>query len=56
VLAKLLALDEAVAALNARAGVIEHEIENRRERRYANLQRADDECWFEQRLSNHPRI
>jgi hypothetical protein len=42
VLVKLLALDEAVAALSARAGVIERDIENRRARRYGNLQRADD--------------
>jgi hypothetical protein len=41
-LVKLLALDEAVAALNARAGIIERDIENRRARRYGNLQRADD--------------
>jgi hypothetical protein len=42
VLAKLLSLDEAVAALSARAGGIERDIENRRARRYGNLQRADD--------------
>jgi hypothetical protein len=42
VLAKLLSLDEAVEALSARAGAIEHDIENRRARRYGNLHRADD--------------
>jgi hypothetical protein len=42
VLAKLLALDEAVEALSARAGAIELDIENRRARLYGNLQRADD--------------
>jgi hypothetical protein len=42
VLAKLLALDEAVEALGARASAIERDIENRRARRYGNLQRADD--------------
>jgi len=42
VLAKLLALDEAVEALSVRAGTIERDIENRRARRYGNLQRADD--------------
>jgi hypothetical protein len=43
VLAKLLALDEAVEALRVRAGAIERDIENRRARRYGNLQRADDD-------------
>ena len=42
ILAKLLALDEAVEALSVRAGAIERDIENRRARRYGNLQRADD--------------
>jgi hypothetical protein len=42
VLAKLLALDEAVEALSARAGAIERDIENRRARRYGNVHRADD--------------
>jgi len=42
VLAKLLALDEAVEALSVRAGTIERDIENRRARRYGNLQRAED--------------
>jgi hypothetical protein len=42
VLAKLLALDEAVAALNARAGAIERDIENRRARLWGNIRRADD--------------
>jgi hypothetical protein len=41
-LAKLLSLDEAVEALSARASAIESDIENRRARRYGNLQRADD--------------
>jgi hypothetical protein len=42
VLAKLLALDEAVAALNASAQVIERGIEDRRARRFGNARRADD--------------
>ena len=42
VLAKLLSLDEGVEDLSARAGAIERDIENRRARRYGNLQRADD--------------
>jgi hypothetical protein len=42
VLAKLLALDEAVAALNGRAGVIERDIDNRRARLWGNIRRADD--------------
>jgi hypothetical protein len=42
ILAKLLALDEAAEALSVRAGAIERDIENRRARRYGNLQRADD--------------
>ena len=42
VLAKLLSLDEAVETLGARASAIERDIENRRARRYGNLQRADD--------------
>jgi hypothetical protein len=42
VLAKLLALDEGIEALSVRAGAIERDIENRRARRYGNLQRADD--------------
>jgi hypothetical protein len=42
VLVKLLALEEGVEALSARAGTIERDIENRRARRYGNLQRADD--------------
>jgi hypothetical protein len=42
VLAKLLSLDEGVEALSARASAIERDIENRRARRYGNLQRADD--------------
>jgi hypothetical protein len=41
-LVKLLALDEAVAALNARAGAIERDIENRRARLYGNVRRAED--------------
>jgi len=42
VLVKLLALEEAVAALTAGADGIERDIENRRAKRYGNLQRADD--------------
>jgi hypothetical protein len=42
VLAKLLALEEGVAALNAGADTVERGIEDRRARRYGNLQRADD--------------
>jgi hypothetical protein len=42
VLAKLLLLDEQVEVLSVRAGAIERDIENRRARRYGNLQRADD--------------
>ena len=42
VLAKLLALDEAVAALKAGADAVEHGIEDRRARRYGNVHRADD--------------
>jgi hypothetical protein len=42
VLAKLLALDEAVAALKARADAVERGIEDRRARRYGNVHRADD--------------
>jgi hypothetical protein len=42
VLAKLLGLEEAVAALSARAGAIEADIEDRRARRYGNARRADD--------------
>ena len=42
VLAKLLALDEGVEALSARAGAIDRDIENRRARRYGNVHRADD--------------
>jgi hypothetical protein len=43
VLAKLLALDEAVAALNARAGAIETGIEDRRTRLWGNVRRGDDD-------------
>jgi len=42
VLAKLLALDEAVAALKAGADAVERGIEDRRARRYGNVHRADD--------------
>jgi hypothetical protein len=42
VLAKLLALDEGVAALGARGGAIERDIENRRARLWGNVRRADD--------------
>jgi len=42
VLAKLLSLDEGVEALSVRAAAMERDIENRRARRYGNLQRADD--------------
>jgi hypothetical protein len=42
VLVKLLSLDEGVEALSVRAGALECDIENRRARRYGNLQRADD--------------
>jgi hypothetical protein len=42
VLAKLLALDEGVAALSARGGAIERDIENRRARLWGNVRRADD--------------
>src|SRR5215468_2251816 len=42
VLAKLLALDEGVAALKTGADAIERDIENRRARLYGNVQRADD--------------
>ena len=42
VLAKLLALDEGVAALGARGGAIERDIENRRARLWGNIRRADD--------------
>jgi hypothetical protein len=43
VLAKLLALDEAVAALKAGAAEIEHGIEDRRARLWGNVRRADDD-------------
>ena len=42
VLAKLLALDEGVEALSARAAAIERDIENRRARLYGNVRRAED--------------
>jgi len=42
VLAKLLALDEAVTALSVRGGAIERDIENRRARLWGNIRRADD--------------
>jgi hypothetical protein len=42
ILAKLLALDEAVAALKAGADAIEHSIEDRRARLWGNIRRADD--------------
>src|SRR5262245_1880528 len=42
VLVKLLALDEAVAALKAGADAVEHGIEDRRARLYGNARRADD--------------
>jgi hypothetical protein len=42
VLAKLLSLDEAVAALKAGADAVEREIENRRARLWGNIRRADD--------------
>ena len=42
VLAKLLALDEAVAALKAGADAVERGIEDRRARLYGNARRADD--------------
>jgi hypothetical protein len=42
VLAKLLALDEAVEALSVRAGAIERDIENRRARLWGNVRRAED--------------
>src|SRR5215467_640819 len=42
VLAKLLALDEAVAALKAGADAVERGIEDRRARLYGNVRRADD--------------
>jgi hypothetical protein len=43
VLAKLLALEEAVAALNTRAGVIETGVEDKRARLWGNVRRADDD-------------
>jgi hypothetical protein len=43
VLAKLLALDEAVAALKAGADEVERGIEDRRARLWGNVRRADDE-------------
>ena len=42
VLAKLLALDEAVATLKAGADAVEPGIEDRRARRYGNVHRVDD--------------
>jgi hypothetical protein len=42
VLAKLLALDEAVAALKVEADEIERGIEDRRARLWGNVRRADD--------------
>jgi hypothetical protein len=42
VLVKVLSLDEAVEALSGRTDAIERDIENRRARRYGNLQRAED--------------
>jgi hypothetical protein len=42
VLVKLLALEEAVAALKAGADGIERGIEDRRARLYGNVRRADD--------------
>ena len=42
VLVKLLALDEAVAALKAGADAVERGIEDRRGRLYGNARRADD--------------
>jgi hypothetical protein len=43
ILAKLLALDEAVAALKAGAAEIEHGIEDRRSRLWGNVRHADDD-------------
>src|SRR5262249_34524013 len=42
VLVKLLALEEAVAALKAGADAVERGIEDRRARLYGNVRRADD--------------
>jgi hypothetical protein len=42
VLAKLLALDEAVEVLTREADAVQHDIEDRRARRYGNVYRADD--------------